>query len=399
MYHDITAVSADHTNYFNRLYSANFFGYLGFYLLVKFVKAPGNKTLFYLTLSLAFGFLTKYDIVFFIGGICSLFFFKHTRFFLLSSRVWKFILLFVILVAPNVWWQYAHGFPVFQMFSRLYETQLNELNIGGVIGGLIVALNPVTIFIWLAGLIFMFNGKDKSLYRPLAVTILSAIIFLAIAKSKDYYFFSAIIFLIIFGSIWFEQKILGWRKLLLYPVAALFMLTGIFLIPWGIMVLPLPDFISDYHIKKKDGRYQVDFDEYYSKQKWVKTLTTIKSVYDSLPDREKQGCLIWGKHYSQAGAVDLFGADYGLPKAFSYHGSFYLWAPSGPIPETVIAFTNGEAGPDFFEPFFGSVTAVKKVYNPYANFDKDVYQTIYLCKQPKQSFDEMKVLFKNRVFE
>jgi len=375
------------------------FWVLGFYLLVRFVKTPNNKTLLYLTLALAFGFLTKYDIVFFMAGICSLFFFKNTQTILLSKQVWKFILLFLVLVAPNMWWQYQHDFPMFQMFSRLYETQLDKLTIGRVIGGIVIGLNPLTLFIWLPGLFYMFNSKDKSIYRPLAVTVALAILFLALAKSKDYYFFSAVIFLIIFGSIWFEQKVLAWRQWLLYPVTALFILTGLFLLPWGIMVLPLDSFISIYYKKKENNRYPIPFNEYYSQGKWAKTMKALQTVYDSLPPKEKQSCMIWGKHYSQAGAVQLFGSAYGLPPTFSYHGSFYLWAPSGSMPQIVIAFTNGEAGIDFFQTYFNSVTAVKQVYNPYADFDKDMYQTIYLCKHPKQSFDDMKVLFKYRVFE
>ena len=164
------------------------------------------------------------------------------------------------------------------------------------------------------------------------------------------------------------------------------------------MVLPLNSFIGVYKLKKEGNRYGIP-NEYYSKSKWAKTMTAIKTVYDSLPAKEKQDCLIWGKHYSQAGAVNLLGNAYGLPKAFSYHGSFYLWAPGGQMPQTVISFTNGEANIDFFQTYFNSVVAVKKVYNPYASFDKDFYQTIYICKKPKQSFDELKALFEKRVFE
>ena len=374
------------------------FWMLSFYLLVRFVKEPGNKNLFYLTLALAFGFLTKYDIVFFIAGICGLFFFKNMQKILLSKQVWKFILLFVVIVSPNLWWQYVHDFPMFQMFSRLYETQLDKLSVVGVVGQLIIDLNPVTLFIWLPGLFYMFNGKDQATYLPLAVCVTLSILVLALAKGKQYYFFSDIIFLIIFGSIWFEQKVLAWRKWLLYPVSALFILTGLFLLPWGLMVLPLNSFISVYKLNKGESKFGIP-DEYYTKSKWDKTMTAIKAVYDSLPAKERQRCLIWGKHYSQAGAVNLLGSNYNIPKAFSYHGSFYLWAPDGQMPETVIAFTNGEAKIDFFENYFKSVTAVRRVYNPYADFEEDRYQTIYICKKPKQNFDELKILFKKRVFE
>ncbi len=57
----------------------------------------------------------------------------------------------MLLNSPNLWWQYQHQFPILDMFSRLYETQLNKLTIGGVVKELIIMLNPVTLFIWGGG--------------------------------------------------------------------------------------------------------------------------------------------------------------------------------------------------------------------------------------------------------
>jgi len=141
----------------------------------------------------------------------------------------------------------------------------------------------------------------------------------------------------------------------------------------------------------------VKYDEYYTPEKWKETMRQLKSVYDSLPANEKQNCLIWGKHYGQAGAVNLFGSDYNLPKAFSYHGSFYNWAPNGQMPETIIALSY-QVG-DFFNPYFEEVIQVRTIYNPYSDNEEELYQKIYICKKPKQGFDKMKELFKKRIFE
>jgi hypothetical protein len=375
------------------------FWILSFYQLVRFCKTLDEKYLLYLTLACAFGFLTKYDILFFIAGLSSLLLFVQPRKIVLSKSILKYIFLFLVIVTPNLVWQYQHQFPALQMFSRLYETQLDKLSVSSVLTQLIISLNPFTAILWFAGGVYMFNGKHKILYRPIATSIILSIFFLAFSKSKAYYFYPAIICLLIFGCIWFEQKVLSFRKWIFYPATALLLASGIILIPYGLAVLPLNSFIKFAHIKNKHGTYKIDFQEYYGQQKRQNTLTQIKHVYDSLPAEEKQGCLIWGKHYSQAGIVNLYKDVYGLPKAFSYHGSFYLWAPQNNIPKTIIAFTNGEATIEFFESFFNSVIPVSKVYNPYADFEKDRWQTIFICKNPKQNFNDLKAVFKNRVFE
>jgi hypothetical protein len=375
------------------------FWVLSFYQLVRLNKTLDKKYLLYLTLSIAFGFLTKYDMLFFIAGLTGLLFFARTRTFIFSTAIWKYILLFLILIAPNIYWQIQHQFPVLQMFSRLYEMQLNKLSGLNILKDLLISLNPFTIIFWIGGIIFMFNKKDVILFRPLAISILLSVLFLAVSKSKPYYFFPVILILFVFGSIWFEQNILTKRKWIIYPVSILLLASGLIMLPFSLSILPLPSFIKLAHIKNKEGWHKFDVQEYYGQSKWKKTLTAIKKVYDSLPVTEQQNCLIWGKHYSQSGGVDLYGADYGLPKAFSYHGSFYLWAPDGPMPEVVIGFTNGEATIDFFKQYFNTVIPAANVNNPYANFEKDEWQTVYICKEPKQDFAQMKILFKNRVFE
>jgi hypothetical protein len=376
------------------------FWLFSFYQLVRYVITLDRKYLLYLTIGVSLGFLTKYEILFFIAGLIGLLLSKRIRKAILQKDVWKYILLFLVIVAPNVLWQYNQGFPALDMFARLYETQLDKLTILGVLESLIISLNPLTLFFWMGGLLYMLITKNKLGYRPLAITIIIAIALLALNKSKAYYFYPAMITLLIFGSIWFEQKILSKRRWVLYPATALLVLSGIVLIPFGLAILPLDTFINFAGIEKKDNRYQIEYKEYYSKSKWEKTMDGLRTVYDSLPIVEKKDCLIWGKHYSQAGGVNLFRENYNLPKALSYHGSFYLWSPEkGDLPKTIIAFSTGKDGTNFFQSFFNSVVAVKKIYNPYADEEKDLWQTIYICKEPKLNFEQLRTEFKTRIFE
>ena len=377
------------------------FWMLSFYQLIRFVKTRDIKYLLYLTICLGFGFLTKYDILFFIAGLTGLLFNKPTRAVIFQKDAWKYILLFILIIAPNVLWQYTHGFPVFDMFSRLYETQLDKLTILGVLESIIISLNPLTMFFWIGGLIYMFSNKNNpTYYRPIAYTIIISLVLLALTKSKAYYMYPAIITLVIFGGIWFEQRILSKRQWILYPATALLVLSGIVLVPFGLAILPLDTFIKFAKIEKKDNRYEIEYKEYYSKSKWKKTMDGLQAVYDGLPMNEREDCLIWGKHYSQAGGVNLFRENYEMPKAISYHGSFYLWTPErGELPKTIIAFSNGEAGINFFQSFFSSVVAVKQIYNPYADEEKDLWQTIYICKKPKLNFEQLRSEFKTRIFE
>ena len=376
------------------------FWVLNFYWLTKYVKFLEKKYLWLLTISTALAFLTKYDAVFFIFGVSSLLIFKSTRDALIQQKFWWNILVFILLISPNIVWQFANDFPVFKMFDRLYETQLDKLSPLAVIVGLVIALNPLTLIISIAGIVAMFHHSMKA-FRPLSFSIFLSVLLLAFSQGKGYYFFPIALTVFVFGGVFWENVILvKRRKWLVYPVS-LILLVGVVLIPFGLPVFSLESYLkhgSPYEKKEiPGGELAINFEERYSKEKWEVTLEELAIVYDSLSVSEKENTLIWGKHYGQAGLVNLFYERYAIPKAFSLHGSFYSWVPKGEMPNTTLVLCY-DVG-DFFEEYFSEVVSVRTIYNPYADTEEELYQHIYICKQPKYAFDELKELFKDRVFE
>jgi hypothetical protein len=377
------------------------FWVLSFYQLLRFVKYLDKKSLWYLTLCCILGFLTKYDSIFFLFGLSALLFFQTTRTALIKHRFWLNTLVFLLCVAPNIIWQFSNDFPLFQMTDRLYETQLDKISRFENLKSLLIAINPiVSLIVVIPAFLYLLKSKGVIEVRMVSITILMSFLLLLFKNGKAYYFFPIMLTLLPFGAIFLEQIILFKRKWILYPISIL-MILGAVLIPFGMPVYSFDRYLEKvYPYEEKDikgGEFGIKYDEYYTQDKWKRTMRALKWVYDSIPNNEKKNCLIWGKHYAQAGAVDLFGATYKLPKAFSYHGSFYSWTPKGKMPGTVIALSY-QVG-DFFKPYFEEVTLVKSIYNPYADNEEELYQRIYICRKPKQDFRKMKKLFEKRIFE
>jgi hypothetical protein len=376
------------------------FWVLGFYQLVRYTKYLDTKYLIYLAIFSVIGILFKYDILFFIFGLSSLFFFKRTREAILKQHIGLYITISFLLIMPNIYWQFAHNFPVLQMFSRLYETQLDKISRVDNLMHLILALNPISLLLVIPAFVYMFKSNQTVRYKPLAFSIVLSFLLLLLTNGKSYYFFPIMLTLLPFGGIYWEQNVIQKRKWVIYPISTLLFLSSI-LIPFGMPVYSFNKMlhsIQKYETQKVEGgKYAVRYDEYYTKEKWKITMSELQKIYENLPENEKQNCLIWGKHYAQAGAISLFRKDYDLPKAFSFHGSFYSWIPNGEMPNTIMALSY-QVG-DFFNPYFEEVTLVKSIYNPYADNEEELYQRLYICKRPKQNFEKMKELFKNRIFE
>lgn len=176
---------------------------LNFFFLTEYVKSLDRNYLWLLITGTAMAFLTKYDAVFFILGVSSLLLFKSTRQVLLNHKFWWNIIIFILLVSPNIIWQIVNDFPVFKMFDRLYETQLDKQTPLEVLQGILMALNPLTLLITIPAIIWMFHHSMKS-YRPLTVSILLSILFLAFNQGKGYYFYPIALTILPFGGVFWE---------------------------------------------------------------------------------------------------------------------------------------------------------------------------------------------------
>jgi hypothetical protein len=333
----------------------------------------------------------------------SLLLYKKTRVALVSAKYWQCLIISFLILLPNIVWQYVNGWPALAMFHRLYETQLDNLTPFHQLLFLLFSVNPVAFILILPALVFMFaNKENKNLYRQLACSILLSVLLLAYCKGKFYYFLPIVLTILPFCGIFWEKIIMPKRNWLLYFLGVILLISAVF-IPFVMPVYSYHHYlISVYKYSPKEiknGKEVLPITEYYGKEKWKETLTQLKLIYDSLSVDEKHSCLIWGKHYSQAGAVELFRNVYGLPHAFSYHGSFYAWAPNGKMPQTIIAYCYNDSGDSAFNYFFEKVTPVRKIYSDYASIEGWVAQTIFVCKKPRLSFDEMKEFWKKRIFE
>lgn len=380
------------------------FWVLAFYQLTSFISTLERKHLWYLTLFCVLGFLTKYDAVFFLFGLAALLLFDRTRRALIDHKAWVNIAVFLLCITPNLLWQYDHHFPALQMFGRLKETQLDALTRWDILKDIFISINPLTtLLLGVPAIVYFFKSKNRILY-PVGLSIGLSFLLLLIKNGKAYYFYPLLITLLPFGGLFWEHYVFPYKKWAIYPLVIL-LVTGMVLIPFGMPVYSFDRYLERiYPYEKKEitgGKYAVRFDEYYSREKWRMTLSAIKAVYDSLPENDRKEALIWGKHYSQAGIVKLERKKYNLPDVFSFHGSFYTWAPdAGKMPATVIAFRESRPeGKDFFEPYFDHVIPVRTIYNPYARENDELYQTIFICKDPLQDFPHLKNEFTHRIFE
>lgn len=368
-----------------------------FYFLVSYSNSENTKFLILLGISAALGFLTKYSIAFLIAGIVlSVFLFQ--RDILKKNALWISLVLFLLIILPNILWQINNGLPVFNHVSKLYETQLDNNSRLSELKMLLLFLNPFTSIFWITGLFVFPLIPEFKKYRLASFSLLSAFILLFIAKGKTYYYFPIILGVLPLGAVFFE-RLLQHRKALLIVYVVILVFFGIVILPKGMPILPLDKYVKLYKLKKNsDNKIPLTFENYYSKGIWDQLLVSVDSTFRNLPATEQKSCLIWGRHYSQAGGINLLGRKYGLPPAISFHSSYYKWVPDFPANLTMIVISDYSWDKEHWLRYFSDVQEVDRIENLYAS-DKEWYvQHVFLCRNLKYSSDELKVKFRNQIF-
>jgi hypothetical protein len=111
---------------------------------------------------------------------------------------------------------------------------------------------------------------------------------------------------------------------------------------------------------------------------WDEMVQAVAKAYASVPPAERADTAIFANNFAEAGAVDLIGPRYGLPKAISGHQSYWLWGPRSYTGQTVIVLGDTPEGAG---EWFNEVTVIAQLHNPYAAPWEN--RPVLLCRSPK----------------
>jgi hypothetical protein len=117
---------------------------------------------------------------------------------------------------------------------------------------------------------------------------------------------------------------------------------------------------------------------------WQQQVQVVAGVFGSLPAQEQSKVAILASNFGEAGAIDYFGAAYGLPHAISGHNNYYLWGPQEFSGEVVIAVG---LPMEKLTPLFGRIELAATISNEYA-IPNENNLPVYICRQPKMSLQE-----------
>jgi len=125
---------------------------------------------------------------------------------------------------------------------------------------------------------------------------------------------------------------------------------------------------------------------------WPKQVALVARVYDALPPAERRQTTILTGNYGEAGAVERYGAEYGLPEAYSGANNFWLWGPPPSHDTTAIAVN---ADPALLRREFRHVRLVATFWNGLGVSDDEEGVQIFLATGLRSSWATAWPAFRN----
>ena len=309
---------------------------LGFWALLRLVNTEDQRWWIVLGLAGGLGLLSKFSILFFGLAVFVGLLLGTRRKAFLGPWPWVAVGIALLIGSPSVIGQIRLDWPVFEQMSGLREGQLSRITLGEHL--IEQAIWGPQIFLAIAGLLALLVAPCLKRYRLIGWIALAGLVLFAAAKGKPYYTGPIHPVLYGAGAVWLE----GFarprlRAFLSWGLGIAVLAWGIFVLPFGLPVVP-PEPMARYAAMtgitagtKTNWGAQLELPQDYADMLgWREKAEAVASMlFVAEPGlaRERAGALLYGANYGQAGALDLYGRELGLPPVVSMAGSWYFFGP------------------------------------------------------------------------
>jgi len=337
------------------------------FLLVRIVKTGNQKLWLWVALLAGLGLENKHSMLIFAAGIVLGLALTEQRRVFRQPWIWMAGGIALLIFLPNLIWNIQHHFPFLELQANIRRFGRNvDLSPVAFFGQETLAMLPLTLPVWLGGLWYLFSQRGRP-FRALAWAWVFTAAVILIVNPRIYYLFPAFPILFAAGGVQWEAWV---RRPWVHAVFAGAVATvGVVLAPIAVPVLPVETYIrysQALHLQQPaiENHQLGPLPQLYADQfGWEEMAATVARVYNNLPPEVRGKTAIFGQNYGQAGAIDLFGPKYGLPKAISAHQNYFYWGPHGYTGESMIILDDR---PEVLGRLFEHVEKVARVEHPYS---------------------------------
>lgn len=295
-------------------------------------------------------------------------------------QLWLGVVISAVLFAPNLVWQWQHGWPFFEVILPHLDSQKNFT------GPLwlfewrqAMSMNLLLATLCVAGVLGPLLDRRLAKVRFLSLGFVLTTAFYFIERGTNYYLFPVYPTMFVVGAVFCEGLNVwitrGWIAAaiavsLLFAPIALPVLSPVQLQKYmevtGIRPAPIEAAGVGAPLTQSLS------DEFG----WRELEQEVAAVFRQLSPDDQKRVAVLASNYGQAAAIDVYGAADGLPPALSGHNQYWLWGPRG-YDGSLAIHIGGD--PDRWRRICGSVDVVDKTSDPYA-MPYENNRSIFICR-------------------
>ncbi|HQW99578.1 MAG TPA: glycosyltransferase family 39 protein [Flavobacteriales bacterium] len=361
-------------------------------LLVQWVRTERPHWLFYAAVVFAVGLLNKYNIAFLgMGALAGLMLTPQRKLLLGRNTLWAAALA-LVLVSPNLFWQWRNDWPVVAHMEELGTSQLvNNDRIAFLLE------QPKMFFaellVLLAALVALIFHKPFARYRFLFHTWVIVLMLFTLAQAKPYYAFGLYPVLLGIGSIRLESWLKkGWwrwlRPLLVVGIVVSFVPLISYIFPSRSAEVIAADQDRVAFMGKstwEDGKEHDLPQDFADMRGWRELADKVLRLHGRL--KADGPVLVFCSNYGEAGAINFY-ASVIEPRAVTFNADYAHWMQWEPAYRSMI-FVQEAQDTDFRQwpeaMAFEMVVLVDSIVDPFA---RERGTRIYGCSLPKRPIRE-----------
>jgi hypothetical protein len=369
------------------------------YLFVRIIKGGSPTLWLWFGALIGLGLENKHSTVFFAAGIFVGLLLTPERRHFADKWIWFGGLVAFVIALPNILWQARHHWPTYELLNNIAHSNKNvALSPAQFIAQQAVFMNPGTLPLWIAGLLWLFASRDGQRYRALGIIYLGLLVEFIVLHGKSYYLAPAYPMLFAAGGVAVE-RVFAMRLKWIKPVfLGTIVIMGVVCAALVLPILPpgkLVAYMRAIHMEppRTETSHTAALPQLFADQLgWEQMVGSVAHVYHHLRPEDEKRAAIFCQNYGEAGAIDFYGPKLGLPPAISGHQNYFLWGPRDWTGEVVLVLDTRD---DDERELFASVQDLGQIVSsPWAMpFERRVH--IFLCRDLKVSVRELWPRVKN----
>ncbi|MFJ5155905.1 glycosyltransferase family 39 protein [Streptomyces sp. NPDC088353] len=271
----------------------------------------------------------------------------------------------LVVASPGLWWQVDHGWPQLTVAGGISQDDGAENRLL-FLPQQLVYLSPLFVPVWVTGWLRL--RRDPALRWARAAAVAYPLLCLLVLGlgGKGYYAVPLLVVLLVAGC----EPLADWLRsrsralLLAGAVAVTAVINAMVTLP----VLPPSALGVPLAMNKEQGE-QIG---------WQALTDTVSEAWLAVPAEDRARAVVFTQNYGEAGALDRYGPERGLPRPYSGHMSYADWrrppdTANGPV---LLVRQQNASG---IEQFFTGCRPVARVDNRHGVPNEEQHATVALC--------------------